>query len=205
VSVALKQAPESASAPFPRSLPLYRFTVGQYHRMVEAGILGPNDRVELVEGWIIAKMPRKPPHDATIARINRRLTPVLPDEWLLRVQSAITLRDSEPEPDLAIVRGPEEVYFEHHPRPRDIGLLIEVADSTLLSDRQTKGGLYAQARIARYWIINLVASVVQVYTQPRAGKFPAYRQQHDHGKEDVVPLILGDEELEQIPVRELIR
>jgi hypothetical protein len=173
--------------------------------MVEAGILGPDDRVELVEGSIIAKMPRKPPHDATIARINRRLTPVLPDEWLLRVQSAITLRDSEPEPNLAIVRGPEEVYFERHPRPRDIGLLIEVADRTLLSDRQTKGGLYAQARIAQYWIINLVASVVQVYTQPRAGKFPAYRQQHDYGKEDVVPLILDDEELERIPVRELMR
>src|SRR5690242_8549294 len=111
--------------------PLYRFTVKQYQRMIETGVLTENDRVELLEGWIVDKMPHNPPHDGTINRINRRLLPLLPEGWLLRVQSAITLTRSEPEPDLAIVRGPEEIYFKRHPMPRDIALLIEVADTTL--------------------------------------------------------------------------
>src|SRR5438094_10056194 len=101
----------------------YRFTVKQYHRMIETGILTGNDRVELLEGWIVPKMPHNPPHDGTITRVTRRLMSVLPDEWLLRVQSAITLQRSEPEPDFAVVRGPEEVYFRRHSSPRDSALL----------------------------------------------------------------------------------
>src|SRR5438552_2158980 len=83
---------------------LYRFTVKQYQRMIEIGILTEDDRVELLEGCIVDKMPHNPPHDGTINRINRRLIPILPDGWLLRVQSAITLARSEPEPDLVIVQ-----------------------------------------------------------------------------------------------------
>ena len=111
--------------------PVYRFTVTQYHRMIESGVLTENDRVELLEGRVVPKVPCNPPHDGTVTRIQRRLARLLPDEWLIRVQCALTTRDSEPEPDLTVVRGPEEVYFTRHPLPRDVGLLIEVADATL--------------------------------------------------------------------------
>jgi hypothetical protein len=184
--------------------PVYRFTVAQYHRMTEAGVLTEDDRVELLEGWIVHKMPHNPPHDATITRIQRRLTRILPDEWLLRIQCAITTPDSEPEPDLAVVQGPEEVYFARHPGPGDIALLIEVADTTIEQDRGEKRRLYARARIAAYWIVNLPESKIEVYTSPRAGKSPAYRQQQDYGLADSLPLSVAGRVLAHLPVAELL-
>jgi Uma2 family endonuclease len=189
-----------ASAP----APVYRFTVKQYHRMIETGILTDNDRVELLQGWIVPKMPQNPPHAATVTRIMRRLMPQLPSEWLLRNQSAITLPQSEPEPDFAVVRGPEEIYFHRHPGPRDVGLLIEVADTTLLHDRRRKGPIYAAARIPYYWIINLVEGVVEVYTQPRAGKAAGYQSQRVSGIKESISLILGGRVATKIPVRDLL-
>jgi Uma2 family endonuclease len=186
------------------TMPVYRFTVEQYHRMIEREILTENDRVELLEGWITCKMPHNPPHDGTITRISRRLTRVLSDEWLIRVQCAITTRDSEPEPDLALVAGPEDIYFSRHPVPRDIVLLIEVADTTLEADRVEKGRLYARARIPVYWIVNLKERQIEVYTEPRGGKSPAYRQRKDYDREDSVPLPLSGHKMGEIPVRELL-
>src|SRR5581483_6624782 len=104
----------------------------------------------------------------------------LPVEWGLHVQAAITLRDSEPEPDLTVVRGPEETYFTRHPGPRDIGLLIEVADSTLLNDRREKGPLHARFRIPVYWIVNINDRCIEVYSEPIGGKTARYRQRRDY-------------------------
>src|SRR5262249_37118945 len=205
MSVAARKTPKTtakSASSGPRTI--YRFSVPQYHRLIETGILTDNDRVELLEGWIVEKMPHNPPHNISITRINRRLHRVLPDEWLLQVQGAITLRDSEPEPDFAIVRGPEKVYFHRKPVARDVALLIEVADSTLLLDRHDKGRLYAQARIPEYWIINLVDGQVEVYTQPKAGRSPVYRQRRDYGATESVPLILEGHTVAPIPVRELL-
>jgi hypothetical protein len=183
---------------------LYRFTVKQYQRLIEIGVLTEDDRVELLEGWIVDKMPHNPPHDGTINRINRRLMRILPDDWLLRVQSAIKLARSEPEPDLAVVRGPEDTYFRRHPVPRDIALLLEVADTTLLSDREYKGKIYAQARILQYWVVFLIESKIEVYTQPKGGRSPVYRQRRDYGPAESVPLVIGNRELAQIPVSDLL-
>ena len=185
-------------------LPVYRFSVKQYHRMIEAGILTDKDRVELLQGWIVPKMPQTPLHAGTITRITRRFAPLLPSEWPLRVQSAITLPESEPEPDLAIARGPEEIYFRRHPGPWDIGLLIEVAGSTLLDDRRRKGEIYAAARIPHYWIVNLVDRVVEAYTRPRAGKTTGYRTQQVYGIKESIPLILAGREVRKIRVSDLL-
>jgi Uma2 family endonuclease len=200
-AVAIPSKPEG-----PRRLAdqVYRFTVAQYHRMIEEGVFPADDRVELLEGWVVKKMPHNPPHDGTVGRINRRLLRILPDEWLLRVQSAITLRTSEPEPDFAFVRGPEETYFKRHPGPQDIALLIEVADSSLLDDRRQKGPIYARARIPRVWIVDINDACIEVYTRPTAGKFPRYRLKEEYGRAWSVPLILGGDELAQVPVRDLL-
>jgi Uma2 family endonuclease len=186
------------------SLPYHHFTVKQYHRMIESGILRPDDHVELLNGWILDRMPHTPPHDGAVTRINRQLVRLLPEQWLLRVQCAITLPASEPEPDFVVVRGPEDLYLSRHPGPRDIAMLIEVADSTLLHDRRAKGLIYAQARIPRYWIVNLVESKVETYSRPKAGKGPAYRQQHDYGLDESVPLTLGDQLIGKLAVRDLL-
>lgn len=117
-----------------------RFSVAEYHKLIDIGLLNENDNLELIEGYLVHKMSRNPPHDSCIHLTLRAILRCLPADWSLRIQSAITLSDSEPEPDLAVVRGDERRYTTHHPAPADVGLVIEVADSTLLGDRADSGG-----------------------------------------------------------------
>jgi Uma2 family endonuclease len=205
MSVALKMAcePTPPAMPF-RSRSFYRFKVAQYERMVETGILGANDRVELLEGWVVDKMTQNPPHNAAIDYSQEILRAILPPDWRVREQKAVRLVDSEPEPDLAIVRGPMQRYARRHPAAADIGLIIEVADSSLDDDRRHKGRMYARARIAVYWIVNLVESQVEVYSQPRGGKSPAYRERQVYGKEASVPLVIAGRPLGIVAVRDLL-
>lgn len=184
--------------------PAYRFSVAQYHAMIEAGILTGNDRVELLDGWIIEKMTYNPPHNAAMTRTNRRLIRLLPEHWLLLVQGAITLRSSEPEPDFTIVDGPDERYSQRKPLARDIRLVMEVADSTLLYDRRWKLRMYAEARIPAYWIISLVESCIEVYTEPKAGRAATYRKKEIYVIGQSVPLVLNGEHIADIPVRDLL-
>lgn len=113
----------------------------------------------------------------------------------------VTLATSEPEPDLAVVLGPNSRYRTHHPRPGEIGLLIEVFESTLEDDRETKGPIYSQATIPEYWIINLVDRLVEVYTGPSVTR---YAQRQDYTLLDVIPLRLGGQVVGQVPVVELL-
>jgi hypothetical protein len=182
----------------------YRLTVAQYHRMAECGILNEEDRVELLGGELVPKMPKNPPHAGSVLLTQTKILPHLMPDWVLRVQSPITLVDSEPEPDLVVARGPMRKYVRRHPRARDIALVVEVADTTLELDRQVKGVLYAQARMPVYWIVNLNDAVIEVYTLPRAGKTPTYRQMQQYGEGGKVPLALGDNIVAELSVRDLL-
>lgn len=177
---------------------LHRFTVDQYHDMVQNGILGENDRVELLDGWIVDKMTHNPPHDATISVIKEEVEPQLPRGWLLRIQSAITLAD------IAAVKGPARRYMQSHRCPQDIGLLIEVAETSLDEDRDCKGPLYALAAIPLYWIVNLVDRQIEVYSQPRGGKSSEYQRRQDYGEGDRVPLLIAGRKVKLIAVRDLL-
>jgi Uma2 family endonuclease len=172
--------------------------------MVETGILTANDRVELLEGRVVKKMTQNPPHAAALDCSQEAIRPVLPPEWYLREQKPIVTPDSQPEPDLAVVRAPASRYRRRHPASADVGMLIEVADASLEDDRVYKGRLYARARIPVYWIINLIDSKVEVYTQPRAGRSPTYRQRRDYGLDEFVPLVIGGREVGQVGVRDLL-
>src|SRR6516164_9432801 len=103
-----------------------RFSVAEYHRLIELGILTEDDNLELLEGYLVHKMSRNPPHDSAIQKGNRTWLRLLPAGWDVRVQSAVTLTDSEPEPAFAIVRGDASTYLARHPAAADIGLIIEV-------------------------------------------------------------------------------
>jgi Uma2 family endonuclease len=187
------------------SFPVRRFTVDEYHRMAQAGVLTENDPVELLEGWIVTKMPHKPSHDATIDQADEVLRGSPPAGWRMRIQSAITTDDSEPEPDLAVVLGPASRYAAQHPRPQDIALLIEVADTTLAHDREVKGRLYARAGIAAYWIINLIDRQVEVYSEPSGpAANPSYRQHHTYRAGEVIPLVIGGQSVAAIAVHDLL-
>ena len=182
-----------------------RFSVAEYHKLIDIGLLTENDNLELIEGYLVLKMSRNPPHDSCIHLTLRMLLRCLPPDWSVRIQSAITLSDSEPEPDLAVVRGDERTYAARHPSPSDLGLVIEVADSTLLGDRADKGRIYARAGIAVYWIINLIDRQVEVYSSPSSSSaVPTYGQRIDYGAGDQLPLILDGGIVTNILVRELL-
>jgi Uma2 family endonuclease len=178
--------------------------VAEYRQLAGAGVLNENDRVELLEGWIVPKMIHNPPHDSAIESVDHALRSHVPEGWRLRIQSAITTDDSEPEPDIAIVRGSIRQHAAQHPGPSDIGLLVEVADTSLERDRM-KCGLYARAGIPVYWIVNLVESKVEVYSDP-SGRVdqPRYGQRHDYGFDDSVPLIIEGRHLALIAVHHLL-
>jgi Uma2 family endonuclease len=182
-----------------------RFTVDEYHKLIEVGILTEDDNLELLDGYLVHKMSRNPPHDATIQKAMKRLFRALPPDWDLRIQSAVTLTASEPEPDLAVVRGDENRYLTHHPGPADIGLVIEVAEATLAGDRADKGRIYAQAGISCYWILNLVDGRVEVYTGPSGPTAaPGYAHREDLQVGADVALLLDGILATSIPVRDLL-
>lgn len=178
---------------------IYLLSAEQYDRMAEVGILGPDTHTELIEGWIVRKMTLNPPHVQAVMRLTKRLSQYLGNDWELLVQGPIALPRSRPEPDVALIRGPDTRYTHRHARPSEIGLLIEVGDSSFLSERQFKVPLYAAAKIAEVWLVNLVEDHVAVYTQPRGGKSPAYRQRREYRPGEEVPLVLEGKEIARCP------
>ena len=142
-----------------------RVTVDEYHRMIAAGTLGEDDRVQLVHGAVVAMTPQGPAHALAIQNLTRLLAQALPRELALRPQLPLTLEDdSEPEPDLAVVRLEDSRSREHH--PRTALLVVEVAGDSLRLDREAKAALYARAAIPEYWIVNLIENTVEVHRDP---------------------------------------
>jgi Uma2 family endonuclease len=182
-----------------------RFTVPEYHRLIEIGVLTEDDNLELLEGYLVHKMSRNPPHDGMLNRVFRRLLPLLTVGWDARMQCAVTLSDSEPEPDLAIVRLDAAGYTTRHPGPSDVGLIIEMANLTLAGDRADKRRIYGRAGIATYWIVNLVDRQIEVYTDPTGpDPDPTYRRRQDHLPGDSVDFTLAETHVASIPVVDLL-
>ena len=184
-------------------LPVRRFTVDEYHKLSEIGVLTENDRVELIHGWIVAKMTINPRHNYAVTALMEQLL-ALGASATVRVQQPITTSDSEPEPDVVFALGTKANYKTHNPKPSECILVAEVADTTLREDQTTKLELYAVAKIAVYWIVNLVDRRVEVYMQPKGGKNPAYKQQTNYGPNDEVPVVIGGKTLGKIAVDELL-
>lgn len=156
---------ELSNSAVPR-LPIHRLTVAQYDAMAAAGILTDDDRIELLDGWLVEKMTKNPPHRIATRRTVDALSAITPAGWYVDSQEPIVTADSEPEPDVAIIVGDTGDYAETNPPAAAVGLVVEVADDSLARDRGTKGSIYARARIATYWIVNLVERRVEVYESP---------------------------------------
>ena len=153
------------------------FTVGDYHKMAETGILSADDRVELIAGEIVEMSPIGSRHAGCINRLIRWLAAALGDRAILSVQNPLRLDDlSEPEPDVVILRPREDFYADAHPGPEDVLWLIEVSDSSLVGDRQVKLPLYAAHRIPEVWIVSLIENLVEVHRQPVEGRYLESRQ-----------------------------
>lgn len=144
-----------------------RFTLSEYHRLIELGFLSEDDRVELIRGELVQMAAKGTLHSVCNTKLVRELERLVGDRAVVRSQEPIILpADSEPEPDVTIAQGQPDDYLSHHPYPSDILLVIEVSDSTLEYDRNVKLSLYAESQIQEYWIINLVVNQLERYTQP---------------------------------------
>lgn len=167
------------------------FTVDEYHQMIRAGILSDGEPIELLEGWMVKKMSHGTPHDSAMDAFEGILPTLVPPDWFVRCQRAITLSDSEPEPDYAIVRGPRTRYRDSHPGPADVGLVVEFSASSLRVDRVGKARIYARAGLPVYWIVNVTDKVIEVYTQPTgSGESAAYTKRNDFPVGTAVPVAL---------------
>ncbi|KYC39699.1 hypothetical protein WA1_30685 [Scytonema hofmannii PCC 7110] len=144
-----------------------RFTLTDFHRLMELGFLTEDDRVELIRGELIQMAAKGTRHSVCNTKLSKELERLLGDRAVVRVQEPIILLpNSEPEPDVAIARGQADDYLSNHPQPEDIFLVIEVADSSIDYDQSRKLELYAENGIKDYWIVNLVANQLECYSQP---------------------------------------
>ena len=144
-----------------------KFTVAEYYRMAEAGILNPEERVQLIAGEIIVMPPMGPGHAGKIIRSNQLLGRLAADQFLVCPQTPLHLDDgSEPEPDVMLVRPRADCYATAHPTPADTFVVLEVSDSTLEYDRNRKAHLYGRAGIAQTLVLNLPEDCIEDFTEP---------------------------------------
>ena len=145
----------------------HRFSVKEYYRMAETGVLRPDARVELLNGEIIDMSPIGPFHGGVTDYLNEFFVAASKGRWRTRVQNSLRLDDhSEPQPDLVLARPAPDFYRKRHPQPEDIFLLVEVSDATLEADQEDKLPAYGRAGIAEVWIVNLNELTVEVYREP---------------------------------------
>lgn len=150
----------------------HRLTVGDFRRVAEAGVLAPDDRVELIHGEIVDMPPIGSRHAAAVTVLAKRLTFAAGDTVDVRVQAPVTLApDSEPQPGIALVKPRSDAYRTTHPAAQDILLLIEVGEATLRFDRERKSRLYAEHRIPEYWVVDLIGGRVFFYSDPNDGSY----------------------------------
>ena len=149
-----------------------RFTADDYQRMGQAGILRAEDRVELIDGEIVAMTPIGPRHCASVDRATRAFVLKAGDSAIVRVQGSVRLDVfKEPQPDLVLLRPRTDFYASQHPGPADILLIVEVAESSIDYDRDVKAGIYARAGVHEYWLADLNEYVLECYSSPKNGAY----------------------------------
>jgi Uma2 family endonuclease len=167
-----------------------RFTADEYQRMGQVGILSRKERVELIDGEIVAKMTIGPRHAACVDRANRLFNTRVGDTAIVRVQASVRLDFfTEPEPDLVLLRPRADFYASAHPGPADILLIIEVAESSIDYDREIKTGVYARKGVREYWVVDLNENVIWCYTDPERG---TYQRVHRCEGGQLAPGLLPD-------------
>ncbi len=173
----------------------HRFSVEDYHRMAEAGVLKPDARVELLDGRIIDMSPIGPLHGGMVNRLIRWFSTHARGRWLVSAQNPVRLdAHSEPEPDLMLLKPVPDDYTSRHPRPEEVFLLIEVSDTTLDYDRTDKLPAYGRAGIPEVWILNLNDRTLEVYREPH---FTGYGSvQRLRAGDTAVPLAFADAAVE---------
>jgi Uma2 family endonuclease len=195
------QSTESTGIPEWVPSPLYRWNLEQYEAMVESGAFSTHDRFHLINGYVVAKMTQGDLHCTADDLCGEGLARAIPPGWYVRVAKPIRLPpDSKPEPDRCVVRGTIRDYSRRSPGPDDIGLIVEIADSSLSEDR-AQALVFARSGIPIYWIVNLVDRLVEVRTKPTPA---GYESRLDYASGQNVPVIIDGIEVGQIAVADIL-
>ena len=177
--------------------PLYRINVHEYERIIAARAI-ETEGIELIDGYLVKKMGKNPPHSWSTKVLLKALERLLIPGWTWRLEQPVRIPEyDEPEPDIAIVRGSDNDYKYRTPVPADVALLVEVSESTLDRDRGEKLSAYASGGIPVYWIVNLVDGQVEVYTGPGPA---GYQSRRIFSPGDEVPVVIDGNELGRIAV-----
>jgi Uma2 family endonuclease len=184
----------------------YRLTVRQFEKLIGAGVFPEGARVELLAGVLANKMTKYPPHDFAVNELGTILRKLLSSRWLTREEKAVTLnRFWRPEPDIAVMRGPSDLYRKRTPAAKDLVLLIEVSESSYATDRGLKWRGYAAAGVPCYWIVDLSKEVVEVHSNPSGrGEAARYRDSTSHGPGTEVPVVIEGREVGGIAVKDIL-
>jgi Uma2 family endonuclease len=186
----------------PSRAPRYRFTVAQFDRMLRDGTIGPQERVELIDGQVLTKVSKNPPHILAGKLLFPALQRIIPPGWHVTKDDDVVVSDHDkPQPDIAVVRGEPRDYRDRYARPADIALATEISESTLASDRLDKMLRYAAANVPVYWIFNLVDGQVEVYTEPVGGRY-THVDVYARGQE--VPVVIGGQTVGRIAVSDIL-
>jgi Uma2 family endonuclease len=166
-----------------------RFNVDDYYRMADAGILGERERVELIDGEVVTMAPIGPRHSACVDCAIQTFVLTTSRDAIVRAGNPVRLnRFNEPQPDLTLLRPTADFYASAHPGPGDVLLVVEIADSSLGYDRGVKAKLYAEWGLVDYWLADLKANTLWVYSSPEGGAYQAV-EQHRRG-ESIAPRLL---------------
>lgn len=181
-----------------------RTSVSRYHKMIEAGIITPEDDVELLEGWVIHKMGKNRAHTKANHLVRKALERIVTGDFYIEAQEPVTLLDSEPEPDVMVVRG-DLFDYDNQPQAADVPLLVEISDATLLRDQGWKRRIYARSGILVYWIVNLQASQIEVHSNPTGNvTHPDYLQRQTYHFGDDVPVVIDGVTVGSLTVSDLL-
>ena len=184
----------------------YHLSVAQFRTMIQAGIFPDGSRLELLGGILVAKAPRTDLHDYVVGAIGDEIRRLTPDGWLVREEKPIAIgKRSQPEPDLAVVKGPRSLYSRRPPTQKETGLVVEVAETTYDTDRVDRWRIYATARIPSYWIVRLADRQVEVYRDPTGrGESATYQVSQTFGLQAEIPVIVDGREVGRIAVKEVL-
>ncbi len=184
---------------------VFLLSVDRYQAMIAAGIIGNDDPVELIEGRLLAMMAKNPPHSTGAGLLMDHLFPIMPAGYFLAIERPLAAVDSVPEPDVMIVRGEPDDYPRRPPGPRDVALVVEVANTSFEFDHRTKKRVYARAGVSTYWIVNVPARCLHVFTDPTGpADAPDYRSVLVLKEGESVALFLDGVEVARIAVAELL-
>ncbi|HTA45329.1 MAG TPA: Uma2 family endonuclease [Bryobacteraceae bacterium] len=180
---------------------IFPLTVDQYHAMIDNGILTSDDRVELLDGVLVQKALHNHPHRISTRATRQALERLIPKGSYVDEQKPLTLATSEPEPDVAVIRGDTRDYPNRHPGPQEVGIVIEISDASLERDRGFKKRIYAAGEIASCWIVDLGRNKVEVYTEPQTGDYKRCDVFEPHQQ---IRVTLDGQSIDSIPVSDLL-